>query len=186
MPETTTLTPGIEHILGRIGGAVSSTANQTAEDVVQAGAERARLGLTNHAELTDQVEGSLGGLSSPEPGGEPGAPDEVVSDRTQLDYGDVLHLDPIALEHVLMSNEKLHAQTSDQAERLSPGLSPGPGPRMGVAVAHANAAIPTALRSQLDQWQRMCADISSFKDANTAADSVAARCLAPTGGGESQ
>ena len=43
MPETTTLTPGIEHILGRIGDTVSSTANQTAEDVEQALAERARL-----------------------------------------------------------------------------------------------------------------------------------------------
>ena len=54
---------------------------------------------------------------------------------------------------------------------------------MGAAAEHANSAIPTALRSQLEQWQRMCADISSFKDANTAADAVAARCLAPTGGG---
>lgn len=185
MPQTTTLAPGIEHILGRIGDTVSSTAAQTAEDVAQAGAERARLGLTNHAELTDQVEGSLRELSSPEPDGQSDAPHDAVSSSTQLDYGDVLHLDPIALEHVLMSSKKLHAQTSNQAGRLSPGLSPGPGPRMGAAVAHANAAIPTALRSQLEQWQQMCADISSFKDANTAADSVAARCLAPTGGGES-
>ena len=184
MPETTTLAPGIEHILGRIGGAVSSTANQAAEDVVQAGAERARLELTNHAELTNQVEGSLRGLSSPDPGYESGDSHEAVRSSTQLDYGDVLHLDPIALEHVLMSSEKLHAQTSDQAGRLSPGLSSGPGPRMGAAAEHANSAIPTALRSQLEQWQRMCADISSFKDANTAADAVAARCLAPTGGGE--
>lgn len=184
MPETTTLTPGIEHILGRIGDTVSSTANQTAEDVEQALAERARLGLTNHAELTDQVETSLRGLSSPDPGGQSREPHEVEGHGTELDYGDVLNLDPIALEHVLMSSEKLHAQTSEQAARLSPGLSPGPGPRMGAAAEHANAAIPTALRSQLDQWHRMCADISSFKDANTAADSVAARCLAPTGGGE--
>ena len=184
MPETTTLTPGIEHILGRIGGAVSSTASQAAEDVVQAGAERARLGLTNHAELTDQVETSLRGLSSPDPGGQSREPHEVEGHGTELDYGDVLNLDPIALEHVLMSSEKLHAQPSEQAARLSPGLSPAPGPRMGAAAEHANAAIPTALRSQLDQWHRMCADISSFKAANTAADSVAARCLAPTGGGE--
>src|SRR5699024_11309268 len=102
----------------------------------------------------------------------------------ELVYGDDVNLDLIALEHVLMSSDKLHAQTSEQAVWLSPGLSPGPGPRMGAAAEHANAAIPTALRSQLDQWHRMCADISSFKAANTAADSVAARCLAPTGGGE--
>lgn len=183
MPETTTLTPGIEHILGRIGDTVSSTANQTAEDVEQALAERARLGFTNHAELTDQVETSLRGLSAPDSGGQSGEPHEVEGHGTELDYGDVLNLDPIALEHVLMSSEKLHAQTSDQAGRLSPGLSSGPGPRMGAAAEHANSAIPTALRSQLEQWQRMCADISSFKDANTAADAVAARCLAPTGGG---
>lgn len=184
MPETTTLAPGIEQILGRVGDTVSSTANQTAEDVVQAGAERARLGLTKHTELTDQVEGSLRGLTSPDPGGQSGEPREAGNNKTELDYGDVLNLDPIALEHVLMASEKLHAQTSDQAGRLSPGLIPGPGPRMGTAVELANAAVPVALRSQLDQWQRMCADISSFKDANTAADSVAARCLAPTGGGE--
>lgn len=186
MPETTMLAPGIEQILGRIGDTVSSTANQTAEDVEQALAERARVGFTNHAELTDQVEGSLRGLSSPGPVGQSGAPQKAGDTTTELDYGDVLNLDPIALEHVLMASEKLHAQTSEQAERLSPGLIPGPGPRMGAAAEHANAAIPTALRSQLDQWQRMSADISSFKDANTAADSVAARCLAPTGGGESR
>lgn len=184
MPETTTLTPGIEQILGRIGDTVSSTVDQTAEDVVQAGAERTRLGFTNHAELTDQVEGSLRGLSSPGPVGQSGAPQKAGDTTTELDYGDVLNLDPIALEHVLMASEKLHAHTSDQVERLSPGLMPGPGPHIGAAVELANATIPTALCSQLDQWQRMCADISSFKDANTSADSVAARCLAPTGGGE--
>lgn len=184
MPETTTLAPGIEQVLGHIGDTVSSTADQTAEDVVQAGAERARLGLTNHEELTDQVENSLRGLSSPDHGSQPVTPYGTGSTTAELDYGDVLDLDPIALEHVLMTSEKLHARTSDQARRLSPGLSPGPGPRMGTAVELANTAIPAALSSQLDQWQRMCADISSFKDANTAADSVAARCLAPTGGGE--
>lgn len=174
MPDTATLGAGVEHLMSRFGDSLSATASEVLSDLSAAAAERSSLAATSPEQLTDQVEDSLRALPAPDPGAPP----------AQLDYGDELQLDPIALEHVLMASRKLHSQTAEQASRLGPGLLPGPGPSVGWAVGRANTAIPAALRSHLEQWELMCSDISSFKDANTAADSLAARCLAPSGGGE--